>query len=281
MRSVQLFWRPDHSESRGSACDLWRVPMSVPSQHCQPYREIKMKMKYVSYALIAVMVALVGSASRAQAGVIQDDINGNATPGFFVFFDASGSSSDSNIGWFYSPTTAYNLDRIETTFRSVPNFSAFSRSVTLSIWDAHPGSGGTLLQSGSFNVGQGGGTHGISFSEFALTAGHDYFIGLNNIRGLGINIVEPIGGNFANGQPVGTEFLNGWYFGTGSSFANFVPVATGDPNVPNNPFAAPIFNFYGSAITPVTTVPEPSSMVLLVGLGLLALVRRQRLNPKI
>lgn len=231
-------------------------------------------MKCLSYLLIAVMIALAGSASRAQAGILLDDINGNATPGFFVFF--SGSGSDANIGWTYSPTTAYNLDRIETTFRAVPNSSAFTRSVTLSIWDAHPGSGGTLLQSGSFSVGQGGGTHGISFSEFGLTAGNNYFIGLNNIRGLGINIVEPIGGDFANGQPVGTEFLNGWYFGTGSSFDNFVPVATGNPSVPNNPFAAPIFRFYGSPIAPANTVPEPTSIVVLAGLGLLALVRRQR-----
>ena len=149
-----------------------------------------MKTKYLNYALIAVIITLVGGASRAQAGVIQDDINGNATPGFFVFFDASGLSSDLNIGWHYSPTTAYNLDRIETTFRSVPNGSAFTRSVTMSIWDAHPGSGGLLLQSGSFNVGTSGGAQGISFSEIELSAGHNYFIGLNNILGLGINIVK-------------------------------------------------------------------------------------------
>jgi hypothetical protein len=238
-----------------------------------------MKTKYLNYALIAVMVTLAGGASRAQAGVIQDDINGSATPGFFVFFDASGLSSDLNLGWHYSPTAAYNLDRIETTFRSVPNGSAFTRSVIMSIWDAHPGSGGTLLQSGSFNVGQSGGAQGISFSEFQLSAGHNYFIGLQNILGLGINIVEPLGpfpGDFANGQPAGTEFLNGWYFGTGSSFANFVPLATGNPSVPNNPFAAPIFRFYGSPITPVTTVPEPTSMVVLAGLGLLAVARRRR-----
>jgi hypothetical protein len=219
-------------------------------------------------------VGLLGSGfavSFATAGVLVDDVNGSANPGFFVFFDASGASSDSNIGWVYTPSTAYNLDRIETTFRSVPNFSAFNRSVTLSIWDAHPGSGGVLLQSGSFNVGNGGGVQGISFPEFALSAGDDYFIGLQNIRGLGINIVEPIGGNFGNGQPVGTEFLNGWYNGFGSNFDNFVPLATGNPNVPNNPFAAPILRFYGTA------VPEPSSALLIaVGMGLLTSFRRGR-----
>jgi len=204
----------------------------------------------------------------SRAGVLMDDVNGTATPGFFVFF--GGSGSDGNIGWIYNPSTAYNLDRIETTFRSVPN--TFTRSVTLSIWDAHPGSGGVLLQSGSFNVGQGGGIQGISFSEFALSAGQDYFVGLQNIRNLGINIVEPLGpfpGNFGNGQPAGTDFLNGWYNGTGSSFDNFVPLATGDPNVPNNPFAAPILRFYGSA------VPEPSSaLLIMVGMGMCAFVRR-------
>ena len=60
----------------------------------------------------------------------------------------------------------------------------------MSIWDAHPGSGGLLLQSGSFNVGTSGGAQGISFSEIELSAGHNYFIGLNNILGLGINIVK-------------------------------------------------------------------------------------------
>jgi hypothetical protein len=95
---------------------------------------------------------------------------------------------------------------------------AFERSVTLSIRDAHPGSGGVLRQSGSFNVGNGGGVHGISFSEIALSAGQDYFIGLQNIRGPGIYLVEPILGNFANGQPPGTTLL----MAVGLGFFTFV-----------------------------------------------------------
>ncbi|MDX1929680.1 MAG: PEP-CTERM sorting domain-containing protein [Pirellulaceae bacterium] len=230
-------------------------------------------MKYSICLLIAAVITLAGRTSSSQAGVLLDDINGNATPGFFVFFDET--STDLNLGWFYSPTTAYNLDRIETTFRAVPNAGAFSRPVTLSIWDAHPGSGGSLLESGSFNVGNGGGVQGISFPEFTLAAGQNYFIGLQNIRGLGINIVQPINNNFGQGQPPGTEFLNGWYFGTGSSFSTFVPLATGDPNVPNNPFAAPIFRFYGNPIPPAA-VPEPSSLMIIAGFGLFALVRPLR-----
>lgn len=216
-------------------------------------------MKYLQSLLFVAGLFFLGVASpAANASLLMDDVNGTATPGFFVFF--GGAGSDVNIGWIYSPSTAYNLDRIETTFRSVPNAGAFTRSVTMSIWEAHPGSGGSLLQSGSFNVGNGGGIQGISFAEFALTAGEDYFIGLQNIRGLGINIVEPLGpfpGDFGNGQPAGTEFLNGWYSGMGSTFDTFVPLATGDPNVPNNPFAAPILRFYGTA------VPEPSSAILI------------------
>ncbi len=209
--------------------------------------------------------------SEAKAGVLMDDVNGSATPGFFVFFDASGSSSDGNIGWVYSPLTSYNLDRIETTFRSVPNFSAFPRSVTMTIWDDVPTSGGTILRSGSFVVGQGGGVQGISFSDLTLDGGESYFIGLQNIRGLGVNIVEPIGGDFANGQPVGTEFLNGWYAGT--NFEAFFPLETGNPNVPFNPFAAPILRFYGSP------VPEPSSAMLIAfGLGCVTFGRFRRLS---
>lgn len=195
-----------------------------------------------------------------------------------MFFNANSTNPDANIGWIYSPTTAYNLDRIETTFRAVPNASAFTRPVTLSIWDELPQLGGSILKTGVFNVGQGGGSQGISFSEFALTAGEDYFVSLQNINGLGINIVQPINNDFAQGQPVGTEFLDGWYSGNGSSFSTFVPLATGNPNVPNNPFAAPILRFYGSPIAPVGNgeVPEPTSVVILAGLSLFALVRHHR-----
>ena len=234
-------------------------------------------MKYLHSFFFAAVLLCSGVASPiASASALMDDVNGSATPGFFVFFSNAGASSDANIGWVYTPSLAYNLDRIETTFRSVPNFSAFTRPVTLSIWDSHPGSGGAMLRSGSFNVGNEGGAQGISFSDLTLIAGQDYFIGLQNILGLGINIVEPLGpfpGNFANGQPAGTEFLNGWY--TGPSFETFIPLATGDPQVPNNPFAAPILRFYGTA------VPEPSSaMLIVVGAGLFTFVRSRRATAR-
>lgn len=230
-------------------------------------------MKFFRNAVLAVFFIWSGLAPTHARADLMDDVNGFATPGFFVFFSAAGFSTDANIGWIYNTDTAYNLDRIETTFRSVPNGSAFSRSVTMSIWDAHPGSGGTRLRSGSFSVGQAGGVHGISFPEFELASGQDYFIGLEDVLGLGINIVEPIGGNFGNGQPIGTEFLNGWYSGTGSSFDTFTPLATGDPNVPNNPFAAPIFRLYGSTIA----VPEPTSTLMFIaGLGFLSFARQRR-----
>ncbi len=231
-------------------------------------------MKFLQRLLLVAGLFCLGFATpAAKASLLMDDVNGSATPGFFIFFDANGT--DANIGWMYNASTAYNLNRVETTFRAVPNFSAFTRTVTMSIWDANPSFGGTLLRSGSFNVGNGGGIQGISFADLALSAGQNYFIGLQNIRGLGINIVEPIGGNFGNGQPVGTEFLDGWYSGVGSSFSNFVPRETGNPAVPNNPFAAPILRFYGTSVGPA--VPEPSSATMFIAcLGICAFVRRKR-----
>jgi hypothetical protein len=100
------------------------------------YEEMKMN-RLRSLVFAAGLLCSGFASSVVHAGVLMDDVNGTATPGFFVF-----GPGLTQIGWVYTPATPYNLDRIETTFRAVPNGSAFTRLVTLSLWDELPGSGG-------------------------------------------------------------------------------------------------------------------------------------------
>jgi hypothetical protein len=216
----------------------------------------------------AIALALGSGAYDASASPVFDDVNGTATPGFFVF-------GPSNIGWVYTPDTAFNLDGIFSTFRAVPNAETLGRTVTLSIWDETPGDGGSVLRSGTFFADRNGGALGITFAALELEASEDYFITFDNVLNLGLNIVGPINNDFAQGQPAGTEFLDGWY--TGPDFATFFPLALADPPF-FNPFAAPILRFEGLAIaTPPSDVPEPATLALLGGaLAVAAAFRRRR-----
>jgi hypothetical protein len=207
---------------------------------------------------VLTVISLLLTPAAASAAVI-DSINGNLSPGFYVFGPGIG-----NIGWSYTPSFSYNLTGISSLFEAVPNASAYTRPVTFELENAP---GGAVLATGTVNIGNGGGASGVTFvSPLTVAAGTHYFVGLENIGGLGINIVD-----WTYGQAPGTVNLDGWHYGSGANnFSNYVA---------GTAFDAPILNFSGTAINPA--VPEPSTWaLLLLGFAGLGVAAQRRLQTK-
>lgn len=223
--------------------------------------------------LIITTVVLLELAAGAAMGVgaanaaVIDNINGSASPPFLVF----GSPVD-NIGWDYTPSFSYNLTGISTFFEPVGNPAPVTRTVTIVLENT---AGGAPIASGDVSVGEGGGAQGVSFSPVTLTAGQSYFVGFENVLGLGLNIA-----NFLPSQPAGTVNLDGWWQGTpaGNNFTIFTPqIVDGQLQV----FSAPILNFSGTPITP--GVPEPSTWAMMLAgfAGLAFLGYRQTVKARL
>lgn len=224
-------------------------------------------------ALLCGVMAL-GSATRAQAVVI-DDVNDGFTPGNFIF-----ATGINNIGWEYTPSFAYTLQGIESTFAAIANPPVTPRTVTLSIYNSVSDAqlGNAPLRTGSFSAGAAGGNLGITFANLALTAGHSYFVafsGMPGVEGLGLNIVDfdvslpppQLPPNPPWDFNPAVDFLNGWYTGTDFTTFNSLDDSPG--------FSAPILRFEGFEVA----IPEPGSFVLTAGLAGVALVfwkRRRR-----
>ena len=212
-----------------------------------------------SVLLLSALVVGVAAGSGAASATVIDNINGSASPPFLVF----GAPVD-NIGWDYTPSFSYNLTGISTSFEPVDNPPVTTRTVTIVLEST---AGGAPIATGDVSVGASGGALGVTFSPVTLTAGTSYFVGFENVLGLGLNIV-----NFLpNGQPPGTVNLDGWWQGTpaGNNFTIFTPqIVNGELQV----FSAPILNFSGTPLTP-GGVPEPSTWAMMLagfaGLGLL------------
>jgi hypothetical protein len=214
-----------------------------------------------SVLLLSALVVGVCAGCAAASATIIDNINGSASPPFAFF----GAPVD-NIGWDYTPSFSYNLTGISTFFEPIGDPAPVTRTVTFVLEST---AGGTPIATGTVSVGSSGGTQGVSFSPVTLTAGTSYFVGFENVLGLGLNIVS----FFPPGQPAGTVNLDGWWQGTpaGNNFTIFIPqMVMGELQV----FSAPILNFSGTPITPPPTpVPEPSTWAMMVlgfaGLGFL------------
>ena len=206
-------------------------------------------------AAILACTAFMGSAS---ANPTFDSINGGATvfPNLVI-----GGLND--LGWVYSPTVSYQLSGITSDFSTG---ETGSQTVTLSFWLGLPNAGGTELASGTFTSGAG--ILGVTFgSNIAITAGDEYFVGLSNTNGIGVDMVQSAF-SVTSAQPAApgvTYIPSGFYsdFTAGTTdFATNVPLA--DTSCPgggtcNNAFAAPILNFQGIANS---TAPEPGTLAM-------------------
>src|SRR5690606_16131821 len=89
---------------------------------------------------VACVAVLIATAGQVQADlIVADSFNESATP-------HSTTWVATEVGWFYTPEFSYDLAGITTKFGS-----ADSRIVTVEIYDAFPGSVGTLLRSADFS----------------------------------------------------------------------------------------------------------------------------------
>jgi hypothetical protein len=212
---------------------------------------------------LTLSVVLLGSSVEGASPVV-DDVNGSRNPPCLVY-----SPNIVNLGWYYTPSFNYNLDGITSTFRAITSPPVTTRNVTLGVYDEV---GGTLLRSGTFSAGAAGGNLGMMFDPLPVVAGEDYFIGYQNVAGLGLNVVDfEVSLPPPTNQPnPAVEFQSGWY--SGANFGTFVPHTMAAPAG----FAAPILRFHG-------VIPEPSTALLmtmmLFGMGISA-ARSPRVNAR-
>ncbi|MBN8816606.1 MAG: PEPxxWA-CTERM sorting domain-containing protein [Sphingomonas sp.] len=191
-------------------------------------------------------ISLAAAPANAQT-IVADAVNDGIVPDYAHW-------GLNNMGWYYTPTTSYLLTGIGTRFAEVDG-----RTVTEYIYSGTVGHL-TLLSSGSFTAS----TNFVTpvFTPVALVSGTQYFIGFDNLAGLGSSITDASGSS---------DRLGRFYAGFG---------ATGNPAYET--FAAqstgrPILQFYTSAAA--AGVPEPATWALmLLGFGALGGVLRSRPN---
>lgn len=221
------------------------------------------------FAALAVLI-LAFSCTPARAQI--DNINGNATPPYLVW------STDFNTeGWEYTPTKSYTLTGISSDFEPVTDGSGL-KTVTVQIQTAPDG--GTVIDQGTFSVDSDtGGLQGATFPTSALlTAGTTYFVDLEGIGGLGVNVgqwADTGPGNTPAPSDGATVNLDAFwtYDGGTSAWVEGVPDVPGAYDTDsgyNLSIDEPILAFFGTALP----VPESSSWAMLLGgLGLLAIFR--------
>lgn len=208
--------------------------------------------------LCAAVLAIVATARQAHAGwIIADSINASATP---AFYDPGSpftmTWNASQVGWFYTPSTSYDLWEVLTKFGVADH-----RLVTVDVYQASHGANGSLLspsagavplRSAQF-VPQTDTLAGGIFAPLTLTANNTYFIGFENVSGLGLNVTADSGA---------TSLAGGLRFGF--SGGGYLPASVGGF------LSQPILQFqYDPPDAPAT--PEPASIVLF-GIGSCVLV---------
>ena len=182
---------------------------------------------------------LCASAALLPAAII-DSVNENAS-------NLSSPFGPEETGWVYQPGFTYDLNGIETRYGT----GGVARTVTVEIYSAHPGAGGTLLRSGAFTSSPNAWV-GASFAALTLNAGQSYFVGFRNVAGLQANVTADVG---ATALPGGI-----WYSTLNSG--------TYSVNQPLYGGTA-ILRFNGDA------VPEPATLAV-TGLAFAALLTAER-----
>ena len=171
-----------------------------------------------------------------------------------------------DIGWYYTPSTSYTLDQIETIFNGGTN-----RTITVDVFTDTPANGGTSLGSATFDTINAQGTlDGPSFSGgIALTGGTTYFVALENIDGLGVNQVSFSTSNGENGPTGSVAPGTEWQDDGDQQFG------TEGCSDLNNWFCKPEIEFLEQSS--VSPVPEPRyGLFLVAAAGLLVALRARK-----
>jgi len=216
---------------------------------------MRQHVRYAALCAAALVTLSMTAAEQAQAGwIIADSVNESATPAFY----APGSPfnltwSASQVGWFYTPSFSYDLWKVTTKFGITDN-----RLVTEDIFQASRGADGSLLsptlgeaplRSAAF-APQTDAFAGGQFAPLTLAANQTYFIGFENVNGLGLNVTTDSG---ATSLPGGLRF----------GFANgggYYPWPIGGF------LSQPILQFQFDPPPETPAVPEPSTLALF-GIG--------------
>ncbi len=93
-------------------------------------------------------------------------------------------NGDTDIGWYYTPSTSYVLDQVETVFSTSTNPSdpITSANVTVAIFTDTPAKSGLELGSGSYTAVDGT-LDGPTFTTgIPLVGGVTYFVGLEGVQ---------------------------------------------------------------------------------------------------
>jgi len=183
-------------------------------------------------------------APKAEA--VTDGINDSFTP----WQGAEWGIRD--VGWLYTPTVSYDLEKIETKYGSDPGNSA-SPTITLQFYDALPSQGGQLLVSDDF-IRTTNTFSGITFSPILLSAGHTYFVGFHGVFNEPVNVTD---------DPQ-SEKLPTFYFDTDGSASYSIEANAGNSQGVDFPFR-PILLFNGPR---VNETPEPGILAFVVGVGM-------------
>jgi hypothetical protein len=207
-------------------------------------------MKTISKTLSALTLGtIVGTtclvmAPGAEAATIIDSVNADKSP-VPTFWLAS------EVGWFYTPAFSYTLTGINTKFAS--SGTAIAPTVTVEVYDGDPFFGAPLLRSADF-TGLTDAFSGGTFTNLALLAGKEYFVGFRNVGNLGVNVTDDPGATSLFQLAFGFD-NNGTY-----------------PEIEMDRFTTqPILQFVGTA----TPVPTPALLPALLGMGAAVLRKRK------
>jgi hypothetical protein len=169
-----------------------------------------------------------------------------------------------DIGWYYTASTSYTLNQIETVFDTLGT----NRTVTVAVFTDRPANGGTLLGSATFATSEGTLGGPVFTTGIPIVGGTTYFIGLENVDGLGVNQVtfESTG---VEGTPPGSV-SPGTEWQDASTVGQFAVEGCSDTN---NWFCKPEIEFLGPS---ASSTPEPGTLLLMMAPAALAFLRRIR-----
>jgi hypothetical protein len=208
--------------------------------------QTRQMLKTLSIIAAGTTCIVLGTNHPVQAATIVDSVNANSSPAAFTSWGAT------EVGWFYTPTSSYTLDGINTKFGS--GGSTSNQTVTVEVYNGAPSSA-TLLRSASFTalINQfSGGT----FANLNLLAGQSYFIGFRNVGGLGVNFTNDVGATAL--APFQFGFSNNGSYTFGSS---------------NRPNTQAILQFSQNS----APIPTPALLPGLLALGL-GVLRKRKAN---